>query len=170
MGSLTDKIAKHHDIEEFHELNWTGTFEDYLNIVRDNPRVTRTAWQRLYDMIMSYGSTEYTDSRKKMTSYHFFDDPIGDGADAVFGMDVTVMKLVNTFKSAAHGYGTDKRIILLHGPVGSAKSTVARLLKKGLEAYSRTSEGALYTFDWVMDLEDEGSVYPCALHEDPLHL
>ena len=31
------------------------------------------------------------------------------------------------------GYGTEKRIILLHGPVGSAKSTIARLLKKGLE-------------------------------------
>ena len=50
------------------------------------------------------------------------------------------------FKSAAQGLGTEKRILLLHGPVGSAKSTIARLLKKGLEHYSRTDAGALYTF------------------------
>ena len=39
-------------------------------------------------------------------------------------------------------------MLLLHGPVGSCKSTIARLLKKGLERYSRTDEGALYTFGW----------------------
>ncbi len=31
------------------------------------------------------------------------------------------MQLVNTFKSAALGYGTERRVLLLHGPVGSAK-------------------------------------------------
>ena len=59
------------------------------------------------------------------------------------------MRLVNVFKSAAQGYGTERRVILLHGPVGSSKSTIARLLKKGIEEYSRTPEGALYTFDWM---------------------
>ena len=41
--------------------------------------------------------------------------------------------------------------LLLHGPVGSSKSTIARLLKKGLEHYSRTEEGALYSFSWLLD-------------------
>ena len=58
------------------------------------------------------------------------------------------MNLVNILKSAAHGYGTERRVLLLHGPVGSSKSTIARLLKKGLERYSRTDEGRLYTFGW----------------------
>ncbi len=39
------------------------------------------------------------------------------------------MQLVNAFKSAAKGYGTERRVLLLHGPVGSSKSTIARLLK-----------------------------------------
>jgi hypothetical protein len=61
------------------------------------------------------------------------------------------MRLMNVLKSAAQGYGTERRIILLHGPVGSAKSTIARLLKKGVEEYSRTEEGALYTYyEWVL--------------------
>ncbi len=68
------------------------------------------------------------------------------------------MKLVNIFKSAAQRYGTERRVILLHGPVGSSKSTIARLLKNGLEEYSRTPEGALYTFGWIRDLEQPDDV------------
>ncbi len=51
------------------------------------------------------------------------------------------MNLVNVLKSAALGYGTERRVLLLHGPVGSSKSTIARLLKKGLEHYSQTDDG-----------------------------
>ena len=93
-------------------------------------------------MIISHGISEYTDRRKKVVRYDFFADPFHTGEDAVFGMDVTLMKLVNTFKSAAYGFGTDKRIILLPGPVGSAKSTLARLLKAGLEKSTRSPDGA----------------------------
>ena len=69
--------------------------------------------------------------------------------DAVFGLDDQLASLVNAFKSAAQGYGIEKRVLLLHGPVGSSKSTIARLLKKGLERYSARDEGALYTLGWV---------------------
>jgi serine protein kinase len=95
---------------------------------------------------------------------------MGQGDDAVFGLDITLMKLVNTFRSAAYGYGTDKRVILLHGPVGSAKSTIVRLLKKGLEEYTKTPEGALYTFEWLWDDKDGSTVFSCPMQEDPLHL
>lgn len=166
MASLTSQIAGLQDKQVYKALNWTGTFDDYLGLVRENPNITRTAYQRLYDMILSHGVSEYTDSKKKIVAYEFFKDPFGEGADAVFGMDITLMKLVNTFKSAAFGYGTDKRIILLHGPVGSAKSTIVRTIKKGLEQYTRTDEGAIYTFDWLID----GEVITSPMHEDPLHL
>ena len=59
------------------------------------------------------------------------------------------MRLVHVLKAASEGYGPEKRDILLHGPVGSSKSTIARLLKQGIEYYSRTPDGALYSFDWV---------------------
>ena len=36
-----------------------------------------------------------------------------------------------------------KRVLLLHGPVGSSKSTIVRLLKNGLQRYSATDAGAL---------------------------
>ena len=76
---------------------------------------------------------------------------------------------VNALKSAARGYGIEKRVLLLHGPVGSSKSTIARLLKKGLERYSGTNEGALYTLGWSGS-ENYGGVQWCPMNEEPLHL
>ena len=140
--NLVSRIAALQDKTSFKELHWDGSFEDYLKIVRENPRVTRTAFQRIYDMILSHGKTEYIDNKKRLIRYHFFHDEPNGGRDAVYGLDVPLMKLVNVFKSAAQGYGTEKRVILLHGPVGSSKSTIARLLKKGMEEYSRSPDGA----------------------------
>src|SRR5207253_8944629 len=110
---------------------------------------TRNAFQRAYDMIIRYGIEEYTDNKKKLIRYNFFKDETHGGADAVYGLDIPLMRLVHVLKAAAEGYGPEKRVILLHGPVGSSKSTIARLLKQGIEYYSRTSDGALYSFDWI---------------------
>src|SRR5690606_783663 len=61
-----------------------------------------------------------------------------------------------------------------HGPVGSAKSSIARLLKKGLEHYSRTDDGALYTFEWhdedASEILGGVKVFASPMHEDPLKL
>ncbi len=173
----SQKIASLQDKSEFATLNWEGSFDEYLDIVRQNPRVTRTAYQRVYDMILSHGKTEYIDNKKKLIRYHFFSDEKNGGRDAVFGLDVPLMKLVNVFKAAAAGYGAEKRVILLHGPVGSSKSTIARVIKRGLEDYSRSAEGAVYTFSWVFDekvaLADGSTLHGrirSPLNEEPLAL
>jgi serine protein kinase len=177
VAPILEKFQKKYFDKEFRALTWTGSFEEYLAIVKENPKVLRTAYQRLYDMILSYGMEEYEDSRKKMIHYHFFDDPIDNGKDAVYGLDAYLMKLMNALKSAAQRYGTEKRVLLLHGPVGSSKSTIVRLMKKGLEHYSRTDDGALYSYEWVdipKHFEDpENSpkeTIPCPMHQDPLYL
>src|SRR5437868_6577859 len=173
--TLISKIAALQDFREYQELNWTGTFEDYLNLVRENPKVTRTAFQRVYDMILSYGQEEYIDNKKRLIRYNFFKDEQHGGRDAVYGLDIPLMRLVIVFKSAAQRYGTEKRVILLHGPVGSSKSTIARLLKQGLQEYSRTPEGALYTYEWVLPEElrhvaGGAEIFPSPMHEDPLRI
>ena len=168
-NSLFASIASNLDIEKYKNLNWEGSFQEYLDMVIKEPKITRNAYQRLYDMILSYGSDEVVDGRDKITRYKFFNDPISNGRDGVFGLDRSLMRLVNVIKSAAMGYGAERRVILLHGPVGSAKSTIARLMKKGLEVYSKTEAGILYTFSW--DLADSpGALQPCPMHEEPLKL
>ncbi|MCW8131399.1 MAG: serine protein kinase [Planctomycetota bacterium] len=170
-NDLFNLIAKKQDTDNYRQLHWEGSFEEYLELVVKDPRVTRNAYQRLFDMVMSYGTEEYTQHREKITRYKFFTDPISNGRDGVFGLDKPLMRLVNIIKAAAMGYGAERRVLLLHGPVGSAKSTIARLLKKGLEVYSRSEQGRLYTFSWNMpDLHGEDAVQPCPMHEDPLRL
>lgn len=165
------------DTGRYLKFNWEGSFQQYVDIVKENPAVTRNAFQRLYDLILTYGTEEYVEFKKKITSYNFFKDPFENGRDAVFGLDVHLQKMVNVLKAAAQGYGPEKRVILLHGPVGSSKSTIVRLMKKGVEKYSYTDEGALYTFRWhVGDKELAQRIlgttedYVSPMHEDPLKL
>ncbi|HRK06160.1 MAG TPA: serine protein kinase [Pseudobdellovibrionaceae bacterium] len=163
--------------QKYRDLTWSGSFNDYLGLVKENPKVTRNAYQRLYDMIVERGTSEYTEFKKQIVRYKFFDDADNDGRDAVFGLDVPLMKLVNVLRAAALGYGTEKRVILLHGPVGSAKSTICRLLKRGLENYAKSDQGALYTFEWV---DEKGELdgllgkgvkaFESPMHEEPLLL
>ncbi|MCB0287897.1 MAG: serine/threonine protein kinase, partial [Calditrichaeota bacterium] len=174
---ILEKFQKKYFDKEFRALTWTGTFEEYLEIVKKNPRILRTSYQRLYDMILSFGTEDYEDSRKKMIHYNFFDDPVDNGKDAVYGLDAYLMKLMNALKSAAYRYGTEKRVLLLHGPVGSSKSTIVRLMKKGLEHYSRTEDGAIYSYEWIdipKHFEEAGTspkeTVPCPMHQDPLFL
>jgi serine protein kinase len=167
-ADLVTLVAEGQNLNEFRKEHWEGTFAEYLDLVPQVPKITRSAFQRLYDMILSAGTEEYESAKEKFLRYRFFDDPEDDGRDAIFGIDRALNLLVNTFKSAAQRYGIERRVLLLHGPVGSSKSTIVRLLKKGLERYSRTDEGALYSFSWL----DENAAHPqpCPMHEEPLHL
>ena len=164
-------VDRHLDSESFRQQHWEGTFWEYLDMVLANPRIARNAFQRIYDMILYSGTQRYTSMKQEYVHYKFFDDPFDNGADAVYGLDGALMRLVDCFKSAAQGYGTDRRILLLHGPVGSSKSTIVRLLKKGLEHYSRLDEGALYSFAWKgIGDANEAEVATCPMHEEPLKL
>jgi serine protein kinase len=168
---IVNIIARNVDIQRFKEQHWSGSFWDYLDLVAKNPAVARNSFQRLYDMILHFGTERYTVCREDYVRYHFFSDPIDKGADAIFGLDRALMNLVDFFRSAAYGYGTERRILLLHGPVGSSKSTLARLLKKGLEYYSTLEEGALYTYAWrIKDKDGEDHRFECPMHEEPLKL
>ena len=103
--SLVQKLAQLQDIEEYRELHWEGSFEEYLGLIREDPRIIRTAYQRVYDMVLSHGSEEYIDNKKKIVRYTFFQDEKNGGRDAIYGLDIPLMRLVNVFKSAANEYG-----------------------------------------------------------------
>ena len=130
------------------ELSWEGTFKDYYQLVRQQPRIAEHAHARIYHMIVSHGVEE----RDGVRRYKFFENDL-------FGLDEVLEKLVEEyFHSAARRLDVRKRILLLMGPVGGGKSTLVTLLKRGLEKYTRTPEGALY------------AIKGCPMHEEPLHL
>ena len=82
------------------------------------------------------------------------------------------MKMVNIFKSAAQRYGTEKRVAPAARPGRLARrARSCALLKKGIEEYSKTPEGAVYTLTRViLDLPKPQEILNCPMHEELLHL
>ncbi len=166
--AILDTLRTQLDTTEYKKLHREMSFAEYLDAVLENPGVTRTAYQRLYDMILAHGVEDVYENKDKIPRYKFFTEFASRHADGIYGLDRPLMQLVNTFKSAALGYGTERRVILLHGPVGSAKSTIARLLKRGLEEYSRTDAGMLFSFSWKNPDGNGWTKDP--MHGEPLQL
>jgi len=165
--AILNALRQELNLSDYRKKHWEGSFDEYLDIVRAHPEVTRTAYQRLYDMILSHGTEEVYENKEKITRYKFFTEFASQHGDSIYGLDRPLMHLANCFKSAAKGYGTERRVLLLHGPVGSSKSTMARLLKKGLEQYSKIDEGMLFSFSWRGD----GTLWhKCPMNENPLRL
>lgn len=134
--------------EEEKKLMWQGTFSEYLEMIKVRPEVAQTAHSRIYHMIKGFGATEKGGKK----NYHFF-------GEEIFGLEEAIEKLVDEyFHPAAKRLDVRKRILLLMGPVSGGKSTIVTMLKRGLEEYARTDEGAVY------------AIKGCPMHEDPLHL
>ena len=128
--------------------NWKGTFADYLAMVVENPSIAKLAHARIRDAILA---KEVDTSPIGEPIYRLFEDDI-------FGLDDAVQRIVEYFKTAAEGSETSKRILLLLGPPASGKSTIVALIKRALEDYTRTDEGAVY------------AIAGCPMQEEPLHL
>src|SRR5436190_9130285 len=90
VGILDRKL----DTSHFREQHWEGSFWEYLDLVSENPSAARNAFQRVYDMILSYGSEPFTQFKQEFIRYTFFADPIDHGADAIFGLERPLMTLV----------------------------------------------------------------------------
>jgi predicted Ser/Thr protein kinase/intein/homing endonuclease len=143
---LVKRLGEYRDRER--ELAWEGTFAQYFEIATKQPSVAQLSHERIYNMMMAAGveTTRSGDPR-----YKFF------GQD-IFGLDKPLQQIVEYFHSAAQRLEVRKRILLLMGPVGGGKSTIVYLLKRGLEQYTRSQEGATY------------AIKECPMHEEPLHL
>jgi serine protein kinase len=143
---LVKRLEEYRDRER--ELQWEGTFAEYFEIATKKPEVTRLSHERVYHMIMDAGveTTRTGDHR-----YNFF-------SKEIFGIEKPLQQIVDYFHSAAQRLEVRKRVLLLMGPVGGGKSTIVHLIKRGLEAYSRTPTGAVY------------AIKDCPMHEEALHL
>lgn len=128
---------------------WEGSFSQYLDLVQQQPSIADLAHARIYRMILSFG-VEHP-AHQNVPRYRFF-------RDELFGIDDTIHEIVEYFAAAARGMDIRRRILLMMGSPGTGKSTLTALLKKGLEEYSRTEEGALYAIAF------------CPQQEEPLHL
>jgi predicted Ser/Thr protein kinase len=138
------------------------TFQEYVEAFFEAPRVhARDAAQYLRDCFDYYGTEIVTKPSGTVRRFKLFDRPFdqsaaalqeGEGGAPVVGQEDVqnaVYRILSSFVRA----GRVNKLILLHGPNGSAKSSIVAALQRALEDYSRKPEGAVYRFNWIFPNE-----------------
>jgi serine protein kinase len=132
---------------------WEGTFGEYLAdvVAADPAAAARTSHEYIWDMLRWHGRTAPADAPESAKARELFKREL-------YGIDEPLSRVVDYFKAAAAGSDVGRRLLLLLGPPSGGKSTLAIMMKRGLEEFSRTDKGALYAI--------KGS----PLRENPLNL
>jgi predicted Ser/Thr protein kinase len=125
------------------------SFAEYLALVVAEPtRQLRSSTQYIVDCFDHYGSESVKYPWGEVRRWNLFDAPWAGGEDRLFGQEMVQNQTYRVLRSFVQD-GRPNKLILLHGPNGSAKSTFIRCLGRALEHYSSLDEGALYRFSWI---------------------
>lgn len=130
------------------------SFQEYLDEVLKYPkRHIRNSGQYFADILDYFGSYEINTPYGQLRRYKLFDAEFCEGEGKIFGQESSQEKIVNYIKNFVRLGKVDK-LILLHGPNGSAKSSIVSALTLAAEHYSERDDGALYQFSWVFPKKD----------------
>lgn len=127
------------------------SYSEYLQLVLQNPaQQLRGSAHYLVDMMDYFGKSKT--SNRAHSRFNLFDLKFSKAGNAVIGHDEVQQRLYQTLKNFIKER-KNHRFILLHGPNGSAKSSLVNCLIQGLEHYSSTAEGATYQMNWIFPIE-----------------
>ncbi|HEY5677371.1 MAG TPA: serine protein kinase PrkA, partial [Myxococcales bacterium] len=156
LKSVGDQVRR-----SFLENKTILAFQEYMEAFFDAPRVhARDAAQYIRDCFDFYGTETLQKPWGSVRRFKLFDRPFdqaaavqeGEGGAPVVGQEDVqnaIYRILNSFVRA----GRVHKLILLHGPNGSAKSSLVAALQRALEDYSRKEEGALYRLNWIFPNE-----------------
>src|SRR5215467_11727594 len=162
LGTTAEFIDALSSFSRLHRAQrWEGTFADYLsNILPGNPAaLARSSHEYIWDMLRWHGRSVNPEMSESQRARELFKREL-------FGIDEPLGRVVDYFKAAAAGSDVGRRLLLLLGPPSGGKSTLAILLKRGLEEYSRTDEGAIYAIRGSPLRENPLNLIPASLRPD----
>ncbi len=158
MGDLRDELGRigRSVLHRFDAQKRVLSFDEYLGLLVAHPgRHTRDAARYLRDCFDHFGTYELERPWGKITRFRLFDlafeEGSGDGTrrrDHLIGHEAIQGAVYGILQNFARE-GRPNRLVLLHGPNGSAKTTFVACLMRALEGYSASDEGALYRFSWI---------------------
>jgi predicted Ser/Thr protein kinase len=153
--SLIDQAVR----KDFDSNKRILSFDEYLMLVAEQPdRQTRGSARYVADMMDHFGRAPHTDSEESSAQtisterFKLFDHPIDGVSSKVVGQELVQNQIYRALRTFSR-QGFNNKLILLHGPNGSAKSSIIHALMGSLERYSKQPEGSLYTFNWIFPVE-----------------
>ena len=158
-GAVMEMFARaaEHARTEYEARRRAMSFAEYLGIFAEKPRLAiRDAARYLLDAIDYFGAVATTHPWGDVTRYRIFDQAFDGGGPRLVGQEKVQGAVRAALESQVRDGGIN-RLILIHGPNGSAKSTLVACLCNGAEHYSRLPEGELYRFRWIFPSRTTGS-------------
>ncbi len=129
------------------------SFVEWMDLfLRDPIRHARSSAQFVRDALDHFGTRTVQTPMGTFRRFNLFDRAFDGAFGRVAGHEEAqneIYRILGNFIRA----GRANKLILLHGPNGSAKSTIVSALARGLEVYSRAPEGALYKINWIFPNE-----------------
>ncbi len=130
------------------------SFAEYLELCATDPaRYARDASRYVRDVFDHFGTTRVKHPWGEFTRWKLFDLPWeeaqgGSPRGALVGQEHVQEEIYRSLSNFVRE-GRPNRLVLLHGPNGSAKSTIVGCIMRAVEHYSTLDDGALYRFNWV---------------------
>lgn len=135
------------------------SFEEYLALLSEKPeQQLRGSAKYILDMLDFYGkepvvhAKEASSNEPPIYRFRVFDSPIDGMAPKLVGQEEVQTEIYNTLQSFVR-QGMNNKLILLHGPNGSAKTTLIHALMGGMNRYSQEPVGAVYRFNWIFPVD-----------------
>lgn len=127
------------------------TFADYLALVEKSPRsLIRNSAAYLRDVFDHFGKSPDAAGR-----FAIFD--LGTERHIpIIGGEAVQRDFYNILQAFVRQGGTNK-LIMLHGPNGSAKTSTIESIAHAMQVYSELDAGAVYRFNWVFPVDKSSS-------------
>ena len=130
-------------------------FNGYLDLLRLHPRpLLRSAAEYIRDTFDHFGRRQVLGGETVTASVHRFKlfDSGTEKSGAIIGGELIQDEIYNVLQSfVRQGYAN--KLILLHGPNGSAKSSTVEAIAHAMQKYSELEAGAVYRFNWIFPTE-----------------
>lgn len=140
---------------QFQEMSVVLSFGDYLERVRQHPeRFMRNAAVYLRDVFDHFGSRDVICQGEKVKRWNLFDQGTDRGV-AIIGNEFVQNEIYKSITQFAR-QGYINKLLLLHGPNGSAKSSIIDAIAAAMKKFSETEEGAVYRFNWIFPADKSG--------------
>lgn len=147
-----DEVVK----REFDSNQRVLSFGEFVEILGKNEQThLRGSAKYMIDMMDFFGKTPLKTegiAANAPQRFNVFDFEVDGISHKVVGQEEVQNQLYSAVKTFVR-QGINNKLLLLHGPNGSAKSSLIHSIMAGMERYSHEPEGALYTFNWVFPVE-----------------
>jgi serine protein kinase len=143
---------------QFKERHSILSFNQFLKMVSEDPgRHIRSSAEYLRDCFDYFGvsneagAAPKNDSPDEQKRFKLFDIGTERGVSIIGGCSVQrdIYRILQAFVTQ----GISNKVIFLHGPNGSAKSSTVEAISHAMQRYSECDHGAVYKFNWIFPVD-----------------